>query len=64
MGVAVYYTAAGLEQVLDVTNKLMQVVQVAAGIGVGVVVYAVMAIVMRMEEARMVLGVVKRKLRR
>ena len=64
MGVAVYYTAAGLEQVLDVTNKLMQVAQVAAGIGVGVVVYAVMAIVMRMEEARMVLGVVKRKLRR
>ena len=64
MGVAVYYTAAGLEQVLDMTNKLMQVGQVAVGIGVGVVVYAVMAIVMKMEEARMVLGVVKRKLRR
>ena len=42
----------------------MQVLQVAAGIIAGVLVYAIMAIVMKMEEARMVLRVVKRKLRR
>lgn len=64
MALIVYYTAVGLEQMLDVSGKLMQVVQVAAGISIGVFVYAVMAIVMKMEEARMVLRVVKRKLRR
>ncbi len=64
MALIVYYTAAGLEQMLDVSGKLMQVVQVVAGISIGVFVYAVMAIVMKMEEARMVLRVVKRKLRR
>ena len=64
MALIVYYTAAGLEQMLDVSGKLMQVVQVATGISIGVFVYAVMAIVMKMEEARMVLRVVKRKLRR
>ncbi len=64
MGVVVYATANGLEQIFDVSSKLMQVGQVAIGIGVGVIVYAVMAIVMRMEEAQMVLRVVKRKLRR
>jgi phage shock protein PspC (stress-responsive transcriptional regulator) len=42
----------------------MQVMQVAVGITAGVLVYAIMAIVMKMEEARMVLRVVKRKLRR
>ena len=64
MAAAVYGVAAGMEQVLDLSSKLMQVGQVAVGVGVGVVVYALMAIVMKMEEARMVLRVVKRKLRR
>ncbi len=64
MGVVVYATANGLEQVLDISSKLMQVGQVTIGICVGVIVYALMAIVMRMEEAQMVLRVVKRKLRR
>ncbi len=64
MGLAVYAVAGGLEQVLDMTGKLMQIVQVGVGITVGVAVYAAMAIVMRMEEAQQVLRVVKRKLRR
>ena len=64
MGVAVYFVANGLEQVLDLSSKLMQVLQVGIGITVGVVVYAAMAIVMRMEEAQQVLRIVKRKLRR
>lgn len=64
MGLAVYAVANGMEQVLDMTSKLMQIVQVGVGITVGVVVYAVMAVVMRMEEAQQVLRVVKRKLRR
>ena len=64
MGVAVYFVANGLEQVLDLSSKLMQVLQVGIGITAGVVVYAAMAIVMRMEEAQQVLRIVKRKLRR
>ncbi len=64
MGLAVYFVANGLEQMLDLSSKLMQVLQVGIGITVGVVVYAAMAIVMRMEEAQQVLRIVKRKLRR
>ena len=64
MGLTVYAVANGMEQVLDMTGKLMQVVQVGVGITIGVLVYAVMAIIMRMEEAQQVLRVVKRKLRR
>ena len=64
MGLAVYFVANGLEQVLDLSGKLMQVLQVGIGITVGVIVYAAMAIVMRMEEAQQVLRIVKRKLRR
>ena len=64
MGLAVYFVANGLEQVLDLSSKLMQVLQVSIGITAGVVVYAAMAIVMRMEEAQQVLRIVKRKLRR
>lgn len=64
MGVIVYLTANGLEQVLDVTGKIMQVGQVLVSVTVGVLVYAAMAILMRMEEVRMMLGVVRRKLHR
>ena len=64
MGVAVYFVANGLEQILDLSSKLMQVLQVGIGITAGVLVYAAMAIVMRMEEAQQVLRIVKRKLRR
>lgn len=64
MGLAVYAAANGLEQVLDMSSKLMQVLQVGIGIVLGVIVYAVMAIVMRMEEAQQVLRIAKRKLRR
>ena len=64
MGVVVAVTAAGLEQVLDVSSKLVQLGQVLICVDVGVAVYAILAVVLRMEEAQMVLGVVKRKLRR
>ena len=64
MGLAVYFVANGLEQMLDLSSKLMQVLQVGIGITAGVLVYAAMAIVMRMEEAQQVLRIVKRKLRR
>lgn len=49
---------------LDVTGKVMQVGQVLISVMVGVLVYALMAIMMRMEEVRMMLSVVRRKLYR
>ena len=64
MGIAVYAAAAGMEQVLDMSSKLMQIGQVCVGVGVGVMVYAVMVIAMKMEEAQQVLRIVKRKLHR
>lgn len=64
MGLAVVLVANGLESALDTSNKLMQVLQVCIGIGVGVVVFAGMAFAMKMEEANQVLRIVKRKLRR
>ena len=42
----------------------MQIGQVCVGVGVGVMVYAVMVIAMKMEEAQQVLRIVKRKLHR
>ncbi len=42
----------------------MQVGKVLISVMVGVLVYAAMAILMRMEEVRMMLGVVRRKLHR
>lgn len=64
MGVFVYFTATGLEQILDVSSKVMQIVQVLASVGVGVAAYTIMVIAMKMEEAQQVLKIIKRKLRR
>ena len=64
MGVFVYFTAIGLEQILDVSSKVMQIVQVLASVGVGVAAYTIMVIAMKMEEAQQVLKIIKRKLRR
>lgn len=64
MGVVVYIVSVGLEQVLDVSSKLMQIGQVCICVGVGALVYAVLAVVMRMEEAQLMLNLVKRKLHR
>lgn len=62
MGIAVYAVAGGLELCLDMTSKFMQIIQISIGILTGVVIYAAMAVVMRMEEAQQALRVVKRKL--
>lgn len=64
MGIVVYFTAGGLEHVLNLSSKLMQVFQVGISILVGALVYGIMVIVMKMEEAQMVLRIVKRKLHR
>lgn len=64
MGVACVYTAQFSESVWGIGTKLGQLTQVSLAIGVGVVVFAVIALLFRMEEADMVFGILMRKLRR
>ena len=64
MAVIVSLTVGGLEQVMDLTGKVMQITQVLIGVGVGAVVYAVLAYLFKMEEAQLVVGIIKRKLHR
>lgn len=64
MGVVVYGTAAGLELVLDTSGKLMQIGQVCVCVAVGAAVYLILAVVLRMQEAQLMLRLVKRKIGR
>lgn len=61
MGTAVYYTTTFYEQVFDISNKLHQVIQVGLGVFIGAAVYALIAFVLKMEEAEMVKAILKRK---
>ncbi|MDS1030183.1 murein biosynthesis integral membrane protein MurJ [Bacillota bacterium LX-D] len=64
MGAAVYYTALAMDQILDMSIKLNQLVQVTLSILVGAAVYAVIAAILKNEETQMVLGVLKRKFKK
>lgn len=64
MAVAVVAFAHWSEAAWEMTGKLMQIIQVLIGVAIGAAVYAIAAMVMGMEEIGMVLGVVKKKLRR
>lgn len=64
MGIAVYYTAGMLENIWDMSLKTTQIAQVIIGVVVGVIVYAIMAYALKMEEMQEALKIVRRKLRR
>ncbi|MCR6544949.1 murein biosynthesis integral membrane protein MurJ [Dehalobacterium formicoaceticum] len=64
MGIACFYTARFCVMIWGVETKLAQLLQLSLSIGVGIVVFAVFAIVFRMEESELVLGILRRKLRR
>jgi len=64
MGIIVYFAVNITNDLWDLSNKLVQVAQVVLCIGIGVAAYAGAAIAMKMEEATMVLGIIKRKLKR
>jgi len=64
MGITVWGVSNGLENALDTSMKIWQVIQVGVGICVGIVVFAGMAFVMKMEEANQVVRILKRKIRR
>ncbi|MBZ4686779.1 MAG: putative peptidoglycan lipid flippase [Clostridia bacterium] len=61
MGLPLYYIAGFLEKWIDVSIKLGQFIQVILGIAIGTVIYAVIVSLFKMEEADMVLGILKRK---
>ena len=64
MGVGVYFTAQFLENSWDMTLKWAQISQVVIAVIVGVVIYSLMASVLKMEEMKEALKIVKRKARK
>lgn len=63
MGMSAFYTASFIETRLAMTSKLGQLLQTFGAIGVGVLVYAVLSLVLKMEETQWILGLLKRKLK-
>jgi len=61
MGVACYFAAEFSSLIWGIETKLGQLIQVSLSIGVGVVVFSLIALIFRMEEAEMVFGIVRRK---
>ena len=64
MAVAVLFFTYWSEGAWDMTNKMVQIVQVLLGVIIGAGVYGAAALGMRMEETELVLSVVKRKVGR
>ncbi len=64
MGAVVFFAAWGCESLLGTAGKLAQSVQLAVSIGIGAVVYALITISLKMDEADMVKGVLLRKFKR
>ncbi|MDA8234829.1 MAG: murein biosynthesis integral membrane protein MurJ [Clostridia bacterium] len=64
MGFMAYGVSTVAEPYLNLTSKTHQLVQVALAVTVGVAAYAGLTLLFRMEEARQVIDVVKRKLQR
>ena len=64
MGVVVYLTASCLENTLDMTIKINQIIQVVTGVGLGCGVYAVFAFAFRSDEALWAWNLFSRRFRR
>lgn len=65
MGLAAFGACWGLETyIIDVGTKTGQLIQVAAGLGVGVAAYFLLGLKMGMEEMNMVLNVLGRRIKR
>lgn len=64
MAAAVLLFTHWSEGAWDMTNKMVQVMQVIGGVVIGAIVYGAAALAMRMEETELVLSIVKRKVGR
>ncbi|HHT62834.1 MAG: murein biosynthesis integral membrane protein MurJ [Bacillota bacterium] len=61
MGVVCFYTSKFSASLWGIESKLGQLIQVSLSIGVGVLVFSLIAVIFRMEEAEMVFGILKRR---
>ncbi|MCL4405636.1 MAG: murein biosynthesis integral membrane protein MurJ [Eubacteriales bacterium] len=64
MGVVTYGVAGFLGTHLDLALRINQVIQVGLSIVVGLIVFAVAVLMCRLEETELVMGIIKRKLKR
>jgi putative peptidoglycan lipid II flippase len=64
MGLSAFVTASFLENYLSLTSKLGQLLQTFAAIGVGVLVYFVLSLVLKMEETKFIWGLLQKKLKK
>lgn len=64
MGFGAFFTASFLERRLSMASKLGQLVQTSAAIGVGMVVYLVLSLVLKMEETQFIWRLVQSRVRR
>lgn len=62
MGVVVHVFAKQMENVLDISSKLNQGIIVMAGILLGVVIYIILTLILKMDEAKTVGTILKRRL--
>ena len=64
MGLCVWAVSSAVEGLIGVENKLAQLIQVCAGIGIGVCVFFAAAWFMKMEEMKLVTDLISRRLHR
>lgn len=64
MGFAAFATSTALESYLPMTRKLSQLVQTFGSIAVGILVYLVLSVILKMEETQFVWNMIKDKLLR
>ena len=64
MGAGVLVFLAASESFIDITSKTQQLVELFAAIGIGMVIYVVMAIVLRIKEMQAAIAMMRRKLHR
>ncbi len=64
MGAVVFATAEYTEQIVDLSFKWAQGLQVGLAVGVGIAVYTLLVIVLKIDEARTVLEVARKRFRR
>lgn len=64
MGAIVYLTVYLFEMYFGVQGKILQIIEVILGVGVGALVYIVIVSLMKMEEASIAMGILLRRFRR
>lgn len=64
MGLAAYYTSVLAASMVDTGTKLGQIIQVGTGVATGTIVFVILALILKMEEAQMAQSMLLRRFRR